>query len=168
MPTTYEPIATTTLSSAAASITFSSISSAYTDLRVVFVVNASTTGVYADFLLNNDSGTNYSNTRVYGNGTSALSASSTNATRILPLGLGGISNASNEFNLLTLDLFSYAGSTYKTCLTTSQSDKNGSGYVERTVALWRSTSAVNRIDINATSGNFSVGTTATLYGIKNA
>jgi hypothetical protein len=37
MPATYEPIATTTLGGAAATITFSSISSAYTDLRIVLV-----------------------------------------------------------------------------------------------------------------------------------
>ena len=35
MATTYEPIATTTLGSAAASITFSSIAGTYTDLRLV-------------------------------------------------------------------------------------------------------------------------------------
>ena len=37
MPATYEPIATTTLGSAAASITFSSIAGTYTDLRLVMV-----------------------------------------------------------------------------------------------------------------------------------
>jgi glycosyltransferase involved in cell wall biosynthesis len=41
MPATYEPIATTTLGSAAASITFSSIPATYTDLRLVIVGNLS-------------------------------------------------------------------------------------------------------------------------------
>jgi len=36
MPITYEPIATTTLSSAQSSVTFSSISGSYTDLVLVF------------------------------------------------------------------------------------------------------------------------------------
>jgi hypothetical protein len=37
MPATYEPIATTTLGTAAAFITFSSIPATYTDLRLVIV-----------------------------------------------------------------------------------------------------------------------------------
>ena len=45
MAITYEPIATTTLGSAAASVTFSSISGSYTDL-VLIVVPKATTGDY--------------------------------------------------------------------------------------------------------------------------
>jgi hypothetical protein len=68
----------------------------------------------------------------------------------------------------TLDIFSYAGSTFKTTLYTASGDKNGSGAVERGVALYRSTSAINRVDLFGWTGNLATGTTATLYGIKNA
>ena len=40
MPATYEPIATTTLGSAATNITFSSIPATYTDLRLVLVARS--------------------------------------------------------------------------------------------------------------------------------
>jgi hypothetical protein len=40
--------------------------------------------------------------------------------------------------------------------------------VGRYVQLWQSTSAINSILLFFLSGTFSIGTTATLYGIKNA
>jgi hypothetical protein len=70
--------------------------------------------------------------------------------------------------LITADLFSYAGSTFKTVLATNSQDYNGSGNVGRTVALWRSTSAISTILLYTNAGNFNAGTTATLYGILKA
>jgi hypothetical protein len=167
MPTTYEPIATQTLGSAAATITFSSIPSTYTDLRLVLtaVANSSTIGAY--IIYNNDSGANYSWTNLRGNGTTAASSVIGPATQI---NLAFFSSATTTIPAFyTADIFSYAGSTNKTCLTTASADQNGSGLVERHVGLWRSTSAINRLDIYTNAvANFGIGTTATLYGIKNA
>jgi len=168
MPATYEPIATTTLSTTASVITFSSIPSTYTDLRLVWTVRSTAGGNYPTVRFNNDSGSNYSWTRIYGDGTSAASQANTSRSGIGILWLTEVSSAADTFNLLTLDVFSYAGSTYKTSLTTASADKNGSGTVERAVALWQSTSAINRLDLTASSSTFTAGTTATLYGIKNA
>lgn len=166
MPATYEPIATTTLGSAAASITFSSIPATYTDLRVVVVAKSDTGSSALKARFNNDTATNYSTTYLSGNGTAASSARITSSSVIYFDGNGGLSATVPHF--YTMDVFSYAGSTNKTSLLTINTDDNGSGYVEQTVALWRNTSAINRIDILVTSNNLAIGTTATLYGIKNA
>jgi hypothetical protein len=72
MAPTYEPIATTTLGTAAASITFSSIPATYTDLRLVVVAKAVSASTL-DVRFNNDSGTNYSKTEISGDGSSAVS-----------------------------------------------------------------------------------------------
>lgn len=164
MASTYDPIATTTLGSAASSITFSSISSAYTDLRVVMV--ASITGGSDDLKLqfNSDTGTNYSDTILKGNGTSATSRSNTSGTFAYLDWDGALSTT---WSMYTTDVFSYAGSTYKTILSTSSADKNGSGGLDRIVSLWRSTSAINTIKLFSGT-NFATGTTATLYGILKA
>ena len=162
---TYEPIATQTLASAAASITFSSIAASWTDLRLVFL-NISTTGNnICSVRLNADSATNYSYTSIYGNGTTATSTAATSQTQIDQVSSG--SNVSYP-QLWTLDLFSYAGSTYKTSLATSSNDRNGSGYTERTVYLWRSTAAITSLVITSAINNMGIGTTATLYGIAKA
>ena len=60
MATTYEPIATNTLGSAAANITFSSIPATYTDLRVVVVALTTNNNWNIELRLNSDSSTLYS------------------------------------------------------------------------------------------------------------
>ena len=81
MPTTYEPIATQTLGSAAATITFSSIPATYTDLRLV-LVGTSTISANPKINFNSDTATNYSQTILSGNGSVANSARQTNGTTI--------------------------------------------------------------------------------------
>lgn len=166
MPATYEPIATTTLGSATSSITFSSIPSTYTDLRLVFMIqNSSGTDIGVRY--NSDSGSNYSATFIRGNGTAAASTRVTSQTEIDLNWYGG--NSSSYPSLHTIDIFSYAGSTNKTALFTRAGDYNGSGTVQAFVGLWRSTSAITSVTfttIDAT--NMPVGTMATLYGILKA
>jgi hypothetical protein len=167
MPATYEPIATTTLGSAAATITFSSISSAYTDLRIVLVGSSSSASEDDPQLrFNSDSGTNYSRTQMRGDGTSASSNRQTSQNYMV---IGKITATGSIKGMTTADIFSYAGSTYKTVLGTGSADANGSGNVQRAVGLWRSTAAITSIQIAlASSSNFEIGTTATLYGILKA
>ena len=165
MPATYEPIATTTLGATATSLTFSSIPATYTDLRLVFVgATASSDAINAR--VNGDTGTNYSDTSLEGNGTAASSQRVSNRTFWSLEGYWQ-ANTNTTIFMQTLDIFSYAGSTFKTALGTGSNDKNGSGDTIRTVHLWRSTSAITSITI-ASAVNLVVGTTATLYGIKNA
>lgn len=160
---TYTPIATTTLSSAASSITFSSIASTYTDLRLVLVGTTTTPNILLRF--NSDSGTNYSGTFLYGNGSSATSA---NQTSVAQINLAYVGTSSSIPTMAQVDIFSYAGSTYKTVLNNYSSDQNGAGNEMVHVGLWRSTSAISSILLTGTSGTYSTGFTATLYGIKNA
>ena len=174
MATTYEPIATTTLGSAAASITFSSIPGTYTDLRLVFTgystfTSLNTGGVRLRF--NGDTAANYSDTYLYANGSSATSSLDTSATYIYAGQIPDNVAGTNIVGMMTADIFSYAGSTYKTVLTTSSSDLNTGSTLStltRVVGLWRSTAAITSLTIIAGDPNFNIGTTATLYGIKNA
>lgn len=163
MPATYEPIATTTLGSAASSITFSSIPSTYTDLRLV-LVSISTT--FPQMRFNNDATALYSWTYVTGTGTAAQSGRFTSATEFY----ANTGQSATIPSLYTFDIFSYAGSTFKSFLNTQNNDKNGSGDVVAAVGLYRSTTAISRIDLlaNIYGTTFSTGTTATLYGIKAA
>lgn len=157
-------IATTTLGSAASSITFSSIPSTYTDLRLVFVFKNNAAGIiYPGIRFNSDAGTNYSSTILYGNGASALSTYTTNYTTLWR----NVEYTTDAYpSLYTMDIQSYAGSTYKTALTTKNSDNNGSGAATREVGTWRSTAAINSISIVDDGIRlFAAGTTATLYGI---
>ena len=170
MAATYEPIATTTLGSAASSITFSSIPSTYTDLRLVLVGKASAVANPYQMQFNSDtsgSSTNYSTTQLYGNGSSVASNRYTSTSQI---NIGDdLSGQSNTIPSATfVDIFSYAGSTYKTILCNAVQDKNGSGTVFCNVGLWRSTAAITTITLTDVGTTFATGTTATLYGITKA
>ena len=115
MPATYEKIASTTVSGTTTSqISFSSLPSTYTDLRVVLVTKGDQDqNSYIRF--NSDTGTNYSYTRINTNGVTAATFNSTNATAVLLQDSGTI----EQFTLVTIDIMGYAGSTNKTFLSTN-------------------------------------------------
>ena len=168
MPATYEPIATTTLGSAD-TVTFSSISSTYTDLVLVCLAR----GSYADPLgivklrFNGDSGSNYSSTKVYGDGSSAGSGRSSNQTAIEAEYIVGSTGASNSFGLAIFQFSNYSNATtYKSIL---HRCNNAASFVSAGVHTWRSTSAISSIAITESLGtNFAAGSTFTLYGVKAA
>jgi hypothetical protein len=85
MPATYEPIATTTLGSAATTITLSSIPSTYTDLRLVTVLSNNGAGGDSLYITCNGDALGatslYSETRLRGDGSTATSARSSSADR---------------------------------------------------------------------------------------
>jgi len=167
MASTYTPIATTTLGSAAASYTFSSIPSTYTDL--VLVGNASTTVANGSITMqfNGDTGTNYSYTFLYGTGSAAGSSRSSNAQIIGLMGFAAqVPIGDRAMGIAQLQNYSNT-STYKTVLV--RNTPSVSSTVEAAVGLWRSTSAINSITILAISGaSIASGSTFTLYGIAAA
>ena len=167
MPATYEPIATQTLGSAAASITFSSIPATYTDLRLVVVHRLATSDGFLDLTFNSDTSALYSETNLRGNGSSASSIRASGQTKIR----NAFYSYLNWTALSEMDVFSYAGSTNKTCLiSTSADDNDAENYVSiiKSVGLYRSTSAISSLTLTGVNSNINTGTTATLYGIKNA
>ena len=160
MPATYEKIASTTLG-ANGTISFTSIPASYTDLRLVLVCTT-VSGGGLEFRYNGDTASNYSFTTLQGNGSSATSGRASSQTSL------SASNANVSATvpaLITIDIFSYAGSTFKTCLIEDSQDLNGSGQVERQVGLYRSTTAISSISFVQ---SLKTGTTATLYGILKA
>jgi len=160
---TYTPIATTTLGSATSSYTFSSIPSTYTDLVLIINGQCASGGSLNTWVtLNSDTGTNYSSTTLYGDGTSAVSSRNANQTK------GGFCALSSAVNSTVIYQFqNYSNSTtYKTFIGRGNVSAD---IVDARVSLWRSTSAINTIKIELTSGiNFNSGTTFTLYGITAA
>jgi hypothetical protein len=161
MAATFEPIATTTLSSTASSITFSSIPGTYTDLRLVLVGKNGVGSNTTRLRFNSDTGTNYSRTYLEGDGSAAASSRNTSGTSIL------VGDNRTTIGLQTMDIFSYAGSTNKTVLCSTANDTNGAGTVNVTVGLWRNTNAITSIELSL-ADPFSIGTVATVYGILKA
>ena len=160
---TYEPIATTTLSSTSTSVTLSSIPSTYTDL--VLILNLmGTANLDMGIRVNSDSGNNYSGTWLGGTGSSAVSTRTTNSSLWGNI-YTAVSTVSGNFNGI-VSLMNYSNTTtYKTMLNRFNSTSYGT---EAVAALWRSTAAINSVTVLAQNSSFAAGSTFSLYGILAA
>jgi hypothetical protein len=168
MPATYDPIATQTVGSSVASITFSSIPSTYTDLVFVCSGGQVSGGDNLYLRFNSDSGTNYSMTELYGNGSSAFSARTTNQNNAwLQYSIGGGSTAGQSY---IANIMNYSNTTtFKTMIDrANQPDFTYPG-VGAYVNLWRNTAAISSILLGRSGGgDLLAGSVVTLYGIKAA
>lgn len=168
MPSTYTPIATTTLAnSTTATVSFTSITGIYTDL-VLVTASAITSGAGALKLnYNSDTGSNYSRTIVTGNGSAASSTRETSQASLLVNTNGNLDTGLGQ-NTTIINIINYSNSSaFKTTLARANRAANGTDAI---VGLWRNTAAITRIDIANTglSTFFLSGSTFTLYGIKAA
>lgn len=159
MPTpTYTPLANLTLSSSAASVTFSSISQAYRDL--VLVMDIKTTveaNVGIRFNSDTSGNTKYNRVRMRGNGSTATSDSSS-GDEIFYIGATPNSTVAAQA-ILNIQDYS-ATDKHKTILMRSgRADQDLWGAAIR----WADTSAMTAIVISA--GNLASGSTFALYGI---
>lgn len=166
MASTYEPIATTTLGSSSATISFTSIPATYTDLRLVFVGKGANNGMAIGLQYNADTGTSYSTTFLYGNPAAAYRQ--INQARINLADTSNIAGLDNVTpSIWTIDILAYTSAINKTCVF-----KGGQIYwntLNVGVGLWRSTSTINQIDFISNSSNqYASGTTVTLFGILKA
>ena len=155
MTAKYEHIATVTLASATASVTFSSIPQGYRDLE--FVINGSvSTGEDVDMYLNSDTNAaNYSNVRMGGTGSATFGSSGTGER---------ISSMDVNQGVLIIQVIDYAATDkYKTSLSSTATAQNRVvSYANR----WANTSATTSIQFKVNNNfDFNSGMTFDLYGI---
>lgn len=168
MTITYEAIASQTLGSAQASVTFNSLGS-YTDLIIVANYGITNNGYTLGYRLNGDTGTNYSWTYVRGNGSTTLSYRKSGMT------LASVADEvkNDGYNTAIINFQNYGNTT--TNKTSIARTGNAGLSTAATVSLWRSTSAITSITLaecadggtgSFSTGNLTAGSTFTLYGIK--
>jgi len=166
MPT-YKPIQSISLTSSASSVTFSGIDQNYTDLVLVSNLTGSAT-IDPSIQFNGDTGSNYSNTNLTGNGSTVTSNRNTSVAYVR-MDENAYGTTSNPTKYIT-QIFNYSSTnTYKT---TIGRNSNGATGVDAIASLWRgptgsSTQAITSITVYCRgSGNFIAGSTFSLYGIK--
>jgi hypothetical protein len=163
---TYVALDKITVGTAVASVTFSSIPSGYTDLVLVSLAKTTDSGNGNDLKgqFNSDTSTNYSQTQMYGTGSSAVSGRSSNITWA-KVGLTS-GSGNSQFANSVCHIMNYSNSTTnKTCI--ARRDL-ADAYTVATVSLWRNTTAITSITLAAEVGNLAVGSTFSLYGIAAA
>lgn len=163
---TYVAIATQTLSSTAASITFSSIPSTYTDL--VLICNVGTTVGFQAIIMraNGDTGSNYSYRTMRGNGSTVITEQQTSQTQVrISVAVDTSTSAADQ--VMTTNIMNYSNATTFKTFTGRSNNAIGNG-TEANISMWRSTAAINQLDIGTTGSTFVVGSTFSLYGIASA
>jgi len=159
MAATYEPIATFTVSTAQSSYTFSSIPQTYTDLYVVISSYEGSSGASLGVQFNGDTGNNYCYTFTYGDGSGGTGSQKGNNAGSIYVGQinGG------TVSLLNINNYSNT-TTYKNILTRNGATAQS---VFTAIGTWQNTNAITSLTISR-GGNFTVGSTFTIYGIKAA
>jgi hypothetical protein len=162
---TYTPIASTTVTgSSTTDVVFNSISGSYTDLVIVCSHRFNASGGLGMYF-NTDApsaNTKYSISTLYGNGSSALAARSSNVSVVYVNNATG--SSTQEMSIVNINNYSNT-TTNKTILVRSSDTASA---VETSVALWRDTSAINKITLYVSGTYMIAGSTFTLYGIQAA
>jgi hypothetical protein len=155
MPTpTYTPLATVTLGSSAASVTFSSIPATYRDLILVGQFTGSSAAAALNLRFNSDTG-NYTGVQAFFSG--AVGSNTTTSQT-----LSAIYGANITF--ATANIMDYSATDkHKTTLT--RSGNVGNSEVAMAAFRWASTAAVTTIGLVPAAGTISAGSTFNLYGI---
>lgn len=163
MASTYELIDSTTLSSSASSVSFTSIDQSYRDL--VLVVNAYSTtttgyGGAAIVTVNSDTGANYPVVFMRGNGSTAASSSATGSN----IYAGYLSNNDYTTSVIMQFLDFSATDKHKSILTRIDTAQD---LTRAQASRWANTAAITSIDIAGSGGTLASGSTFYLYGIAS-
>lgn len=147
-------------------VSFQSIPQTYEDL--ILEINMGVTAAAPAIVgrLNNDSGSNYSYTYMSGNGSTTGSSRGSNVSYFWA-GMSMVGAQTSFSSILTCTFMSYSNtSTNKTII---NSGGSAAAEADASVSLWRSTVAINRIDISAGGSfpatTFLTGSTFRLYGV---
>jgi hypothetical protein len=165
---TFSQIASTTLGSAAASVTFSSIAGTYTDLVLVISARGTTVATSTSvYFTTNITGTNYSSTWLVGTGAGATSGRYSSLSQGYLGYISAASNASDSRGTVIANFMNYSNTT--TNKTVLSRGNVAEAETDAYVSLIRGTSALSTITVGEGGGNnFVAGSTFNLYGITAA
>ena len=173
VPTSFESIATVSLSSSASSIQFTSIPATFSHLQIrgIFRSNRSSTLDTLQIRLNSDTNNNYARHFIFGD-SADISAGTSTSQSFANVGIGtGASAASNIFGSNVIDILDYTNTNkYKTIRCLAGEDENNSGNIQFASGLWLNTNAITTITLICEGGssNFQQYTRFALYGTKGA
>jgi hypothetical protein len=170
MANTYTLIASNTLTTSTATVTFSSIPQTYTDIKLVFSARETSNGGSAwgaAVLKFNSSTSNYSSIVGYGSGGGTGQAAG---------GIGNIPYNYSTTSLATANTFgntkiyipNYASANFKSVSVDTVTENNAAGsFMGLQGGLWSDTAAITSITLTAET-TFAQYSNFYLYGIKNS
>jgi hypothetical protein len=168
---TYIKIASNTVGAGgAASVTFSSIPSTYTDLVIKVSARCSVGGAFYNLVIAfNGSSANYTLRWLGDAGGSAVSYTQAAFGSNHLFYIAGDGATANTFANGEIYIPNYAGSNYKSVSADGANENNSTTiYQGISTGLWSSTAAITSLTFTCGGANFNQYSTFTLYGISNA
>jgi len=170
----YESIATVIVGSGGqSSVSFTSIPTTYTHLQIRGIVrkafSTGTTAFKANF--NSDTGMNYTNHQLYGNGSSAgADGNATGTYSNMPYFAIATQQSDTAYGAFVVDILDYRNTNkYKTIRSLAGYETNSVGFINLASSLWLSTSAINSMTLATyASGNIDQYSKFALYGLRSA
>ena len=164
-----ETIASNLLASTASSVTFSNIPQGYKHLQVRILARDNRAVTFDNLIIqaNGDTGSNYSDHFIYGDGGSAGSGGGASVPDSRVGTITGSSTTANVFGANVIDILDYTNTNkYKTVRGLTGADANGSGQIVFRSNLWLNTSAITSLTFTPGGGSFVQYSRFSLYGIK--
>jgi len=167
----FESIQTVTVGTATSTMTFTSIPATFTHLQIRGMLNGTASGTFGNARMgfNSDSGANYSSHNMYGYASATGAQSEVSGNRMYYQVYTSLASTSSYVGVTVIDILDYANTNkYKTVRSLNGIEFNTDGSLRFASGNWRNTAAITSIEFVIDSGNFNVGSTLALYGIKGA
>jgi hypothetical protein len=166
MANTYTLIEAKTVSTAVASVEFTSIPATYTDILIKLSARSSRSAENDDLKLTfNSVITDRTGLYLLGDGSSAATGTATVNAGLID----GATATASTFGNQDIYIPNYASSNFKSISVDSVTENNATGaHASFFASLWSSTSAITSILLAPNAGNFVQYSTFYLYGIKNS
>jgi hypothetical protein len=171
-------IATTTLASDTATVTFTSTDdgqvgdfSQYMDLTIISYARSAETSTdrQLNMQLNNDTAAspgNYNAQNLRGNGSGAYAGATANAQRFEIGEIPAASSGANIFGGTVTTLFDINSGKFKSGVSRTANDRDGSGFVYLWALTWASQAPITEIDLfDLYGGDFLTGSSFSLFGV---
>ena len=170
----YDLLETQVLASSAASVTFTgldTLAAGYQHLQIRMVTrydNATTATVNAKLVLDSDTGANYSNHRLQGDGSSVSSTYFAGAAYLdIRDFVVGNNATANAFGAAIVDILDFSStSKNSTMRALSGSPETNESKITLSSGAWLDTAAITTIQISPSSANWLTGSRFSLYGVK--
>ena len=177
VPSSYDLLETTILTSSQASVTFdvTGLGSTYQHLQIRMVARSDEAGSsnLRDLRIqaNADTGSNYSAHVLRGDGAGVYSNAATSQTSVATAMamLPRPSNPTTQFGAAVIDVLdAFSSSKYSTFRILAGAKPDGEDQIWLGSGLWMNTAALTEIKLFANSGNFGSNSRFSLYGLKVA
>ena len=165
----YDLLETTILGSATSSVTFSSLAtyaSDYKHLQLRMVTRVDQVNDQIRLRFNGDTGSNYADHNLYGNGSSLFSQALTSQTGIQFARTAYSSMTANSFSGIVLDVLDAYSTTKNTTIRALSGMTGGANNLQLYSGFYNNTAAVSSINIYIGATNLVAGSRFSLYGIR--